>query len=592
MLNLFAATGHINYAKSGRLYLQLMMDLPHTNPWLHKKLSTRGHHFIRRTDKFWAGLWPDLVIEQVLMRSIKNRGGLTRGRGMTPSVRMLWIRSMHICGEIHQAMTSMTDHHHTTSEQHQDLGTARIKRDADDLMKVLEWFEDRDPFKTDGAEIRSLSCGLTGDKNVNCDEAELIGKNIHETLDDKPFVNSTIKRASQVKSLASMKNIVKISKQSVNIDPTKLFSRLVVLLERNDDIKSFFDFELTPIPTSLFLDNFMRKTNKALLIQQRFGKDFQFTASSITSEVTVIDGGWLLRKTNWIEGSCFEDIIELYRSYLANHHGQASVIFDGYNNEPTTKDHEHDRRAPSMCPNFSVDSNLKVTVSQQVFLGNNSNKRNLIKLMAPKLKLDKHLVKQAVADADTLIALTALENASLGRSVTVFENDTVIVLMLVLHWKQDMAEISVHSSVGSQGKKKLKVFNVKEASEMLDMDIKHLLLFVHAFGGCDTTSAIFDKGKSAVKKLLDKSVEAKTVAKEFMNPNGMQKAIGKAGIQLFVLLYGGKPGDTLKMLRYANYMKMAASSTKIVPGKLPPTERTAYFHSLRVYLQVTFELLK
>ena len=155
--------------------------------------------------------------------------------------------------------------------------------------------------------------------------------------------------------------------------------------------------------------------------------------------------------------------------------------------------------------------------------------------MAPKLKLDKHLVKQAVADADTLIALTALENASLGRSVTVFANDTDIILMLVFHWKQDMAEISVHSSVGSQGKKKLKVFNVKEASEMLDMDIKHLLLFVHAFGGCDTTSAIFDKGKSAVKKLLDKSVEAKTVAKEFMNPNGMQKAIGKAGIQLFVL---------------------------------------------------------
>ena len=53
---------------------------------------------------------------------------------------------------------------------------------------------------------------------------------------------------------------------------------------------------------------------------------------------------------------------------------------------------------------------------------------------------------------------------------------------------------------------------------------------MHAFGGCDTTSAIFDKGKSAVKKLLDKSVEAKTVAKEFMNPNGMQKEIGKAGI--------------------------------------------------------------
>ena len=32
MLNLFAATGHFNYAKSARLYLQLMKDLPESHP--------------------------------------------------------------------------------------------------------------------------------------------------------------------------------------------------------------------------------------------------------------------------------------------------------------------------------------------------------------------------------------------------------------------------------------------------------------------------------------------------------------------------------------------------------------------------------
>ena len=68
--------------------------------------------------------------------------------------------------------------------------------------------------------------------------------------------------------------------------------------------------------------------------------------------------------------------------------------------------------------------------------------------------------------------------------------------------------------------------------------------------------------------------------------NATKKDVGDAGIKLFVLLYGGKSGDSLKILRYTGYMKMAASSSKIVPAKLPPTERTAYFHSLRVYLQV------
>lgn len=57
MLNLFAATGHSNYTKSGRLYLQLMLDLPQTHPWLHEQLSSR--HAVRRSNCFWAGLSTD-----------------------------------------------------------------------------------------------------------------------------------------------------------------------------------------------------------------------------------------------------------------------------------------------------------------------------------------------------------------------------------------------------------------------------------------------------------------------------------------------------------------------------------------------------
>ena len=411
---------------------------------------------------------------------------------------------MHICGEVHQAMTSMTDQKHATSEQHQELGISRVKRDFDDLQKVNEWFDDRNPFITDGDEIRSLSCGLTGDEAVNCDDTELVGRMIHESLNEVFFAKSTIKHSSQVKSLASMKNVVKISKQSVNIDPVKLFSRLVVLAERNDDIKTFFNYELTPVPTSLFVDNFMRKTNKALLIQYLFGKDFQFTQSTVSSEIKVIDGGSLLRKIYWKEGLCFKDIVDSCSTYLTSQHGQAVIVFDGYNNIPTPKDHEHERRVVSMCPNFSVESNMKVTVSQQVFMGNSSNKGKLINLMTPKLKKDNHVVKQAAADADTLIASTALENAANGRPVSVYANDTDILLMLVFHWKEEMADISVHSSVTTGGKKQSKVFNVKDASGMLDIDTKNLLLFMHAFGGCDTTSAIFDKGKSTVKNLLEK----------------------------------------------------------------------------------------
>ena len=41
-----------------------------------------------------------LLIEQVLMRSLKTTGGLTRGRGMTETQRLVWLLSSKACSEV------------------------------------------------------------------------------------------------------------------------------------------------------------------------------------------------------------------------------------------------------------------------------------------------------------------------------------------------------------------------------------------------------------------------------------------------------------------------------------------------------------
>lgn len=46
MLNLYAATGHYNYAKSARLYLQMMLALEDKYPWLYKHFKEHGHHCV------------------------------------------------------------------------------------------------------------------------------------------------------------------------------------------------------------------------------------------------------------------------------------------------------------------------------------------------------------------------------------------------------------------------------------------------------------------------------------------------------------------------------------------------------------------
>ena len=73
MLPFFAAAGHNQYLKSAHLYLQNMIKLPSTNITLHS-LFESGNHVIRRSNRFWAGLSADLVIEQELMRSMKSAG--------------------------------------------------------------------------------------------------------------------------------------------------------------------------------------------------------------------------------------------------------------------------------------------------------------------------------------------------------------------------------------------------------------------------------------------------------------------------------------------------------------------------------------
>ena len=103
MLPYFAATGHHLYAKSAYMYIQLMSKIETTHPNVYQKFLA-GYHVVRRSDRFWAGLSTDLVIEQVLMRSLKTSGGMTRGREMSEQQRAVWLLSTPACAEINDAM--------------------------------------------------------------------------------------------------------------------------------------------------------------------------------------------------------------------------------------------------------------------------------------------------------------------------------------------------------------------------------------------------------------------------------------------------------------------------------------------------------
>ena len=105
-----------------------MFNLKTEHPNVQQRFD-EGFHVVRRSDRLWAGLSSDLIIEQVLMRSLKTSGGLTRGRGLTERQRLLWLLSMPACAEINQAMQELTGVNYNTGEQNQEMTKARKSRD-------------------------------------------------------------------------------------------------------------------------------------------------------------------------------------------------------------------------------------------------------------------------------------------------------------------------------------------------------------------------------------------------------------------------------------------------------------------------------
>lgn len=126
MLPYFAVAGHNLYAKSAYVCISMMQTLQQDHPDIYR-IFLEGYHVLRRSDRYWAGLSTYLVIEQVLMRSVKTSGGLTRGRGMTETQRSQWLLSMPSCADVNTAMQNLTGVGFYTREHHNEMSHSRKK---------------------------------------------------------------------------------------------------------------------------------------------------------------------------------------------------------------------------------------------------------------------------------------------------------------------------------------------------------------------------------------------------------------------------------------------------------------------------------
>ena len=152
----------------------------------------RGNFVIRRSNRYWGGLSTDLIIEQVLMRSLKSTGGLTRGTGFNELQRALCVMSMPTCSSYKLAMQELTNVVYETSKQHKSLSHSRIEKDKNDVQKLLDDMITISPYTED------IVTGVVADGSVNVVLFETNGEELIKKWKGKTYL---IRRLEEVKNV-------------------------------------------------------------------------------------------------------------------------------------------------------------------------------------------------------------------------------------------------------------------------------------------------------------------------------------------------------------------------------------------------------
>ncbi|CAH3166903.1 unnamed protein product, partial [Porites lobata] len=282
-------------AKSAYIYCQQMQDLPNMHPQVNRSFLN-GLHVVPRSDRFWAGLSTDLIIEQVLMRSMKTTGGLTRGWGMSETQRLVWLMSMPACADINNSMQNLTGTNFLTSEQHKDTTKARKEHNQQDTNTIICYLSKRSPFDSESS-LHNIATGVVADDRKIL--ASLTGKNAHEYAFHKK---------DQVVTLAC-KTAVRLNDGDVQVNPQLMFQRLSIMATTGgfESPQQFFEYEVCSVPASLF------------------------------------DPSLLLLKAN-------KPVLADANLYVRHRYPRATIVFDGYDNGPTTKDCTHQQRGHGCGP--------------------------------------------------------------------------------------------------------------------------------------------------------------------------------------------------------------------------------------------------
>lgn len=216
-------------------------------------------------------------------------------------------------------------------------------------------------------------------------------------------------------------------------------------------------------------------------------------------------------------------------------------------------------------------------------MSNRTNKEKLIALLIEKLKTVNITTKQARDDADVLIIETAIEESKHQRTAVIVGEDIDLLVILIGRTQSYDREI-FFKKIG-KGNVKTQIYSCK-SFDKYPQTKKHIL-FLHAFSGCDTTSALFKKGKKTFIKTLEQLPDFDKLAQAFQQEHCPPEILHDNGIRIFLAMYNADKSEiSIDHLRYTRFIKLTKFNKPVQLANLPPTSAAAHQHINRVYYQI------
>lgn len=561
MMPHFFAMDRTNYSRWLPVYLGDMNQLDVTAPEVHNEF-VQGSHAVSRSCHPFSQVWTDMALEQSVNLDSKTKGGIV-GITQKPGALERWFVTAHERAAITTATKAMCGYQDVSDEHatsHKEAGSHRIKRDENDVRKVIQTVQSMmtNPFDLGNTceEVTPLTNLVTGlvmphETALCLLDSEKIGKKqLSEFIDNRLNTNKISFWDAlphlKIQTFASLnkKVVVKSADEkliTVNAD-RGLFSRLLIVSQsREVNLREVLSYELSAVPFALaHIDGTLRKTAKSILLSTLEEDVEVMPRLPVKTQplAHIIDGMAVIQMVKTGGARTFGDLAKIYFNVITAPFASEScdrvdVVFDRYDKPQSIKEGERLRRGAQSGYEVKISGpNTPIPKKWQLYICNPVNKTSLqlflgstwMEMATSELKPDETLVlagcfesgKDAVCisrrnvrllpllesdheEADTRIILHAQDCAYDHPRIVVQSPDTDVAILSIYAYESLMCD-ELWFRTGT--KDKLRFIPIHTLSQKLGSELCKLLPSFHALTGCDTTSALIHIGKKKAWKAL------------------------------------------------------------------------------------------